>query len=44
MNWFSKQKEVTDIENKITVIKRERVDRGINQEVGTNMYTLLYIK
>ena len=33
-----------DIENKLTVIKKERGERGINWELGINMYTLLYIK
>ena len=33
-----------DIENKLTVIKKEKGERGINWELGINMYTLLYIK
>ena len=33
-----------DIENKLTVIKMEKGKRGINWELGINMYTLLYIK
>ena len=34
----------SDIENKLTVIKKEKGERGINWELGINMYTLLYIK
>ena len=40
MNLLTKQKQTTGIENKLMVIKGE----GINQEVGINRYTLLYIK
>ena len=43
MNLFTKQNGLTDIENKRTVTKGER-EGGINQEFGSNMYTLLHIK
>ena len=37
-------KSETDIENKLMVTKGEKWWRGINQEFGINIYTLLYIK
>ena len=43
MNLFTKQNRLTDMENKLMVIKEER-GRGINWEFGVNRYTLLYIK
>ena len=42
MNLFTKQR-LTDIENKLMIIKGERGE-GINLKFGINMYTLLYIK
>ena len=34
----------TDTENKLMATKRECGDREINQELGMNTYTLLYIQ
>ena len=44
MNLFTKENRLTDIENKLTVTKRERVVGEINKEFGNKMYALLYIK
>ena len=44
VNLFTKQKQTTDIENKLMVTQRERGGGGINQEYGINRYTPLYIK
>ena len=35
---------LTDIENKLMVTKGETLGEGINQELGMNIYTLLYIR
>ena len=35
---------LTDIENKLMVIKEEREETGINLEYGTNRYKLPYVK
>ena len=39
------RKGLTDIENKVTVTKAEKVMKGgINYEFGVSIYTLLHIK
>ena len=43
MNLFTKQKQTYDIENKL-VTKGEMRRVGINQELGINIHTLLYIR
>ena len=40
MNLFTKQNSLTDVENKTKGEKR----RGINCEIGMNIYIVLYIK
>ena len=37
-------KTETDLENKVMVTKGEKGREGINWEIGTDIYTLLYIK
>ena len=44
MNLFTKEKDLTDIENKLIVTIGETLGGGINQELGINVYTLLYIR
>ena len=44
MNLFTKENWLTDTENKLTVTRGERVERGINVEIGIDIYTLLSIK
>ena len=42
--YVQNRNRLMDIGNKLTVIKKEKGERGINWELGINMYTLLYIK
>ena len=41
--FIKNRNRLTDTENKLMVTKRER-KRGINQEFGVEIYTLLYTK
>ena len=43
MNWFARQKQ-TDVEKKSMDTKGGKRGRGINWEIGIDVYTLLYIK
>ena len=40
---FKKHRVVTDIENKL-MVTRGKEGRGINWEIGVDIYTVLYIK
>ena len=44
MNFFTNRNRLTDIENKLMVIKGERLGGGINWEFGIDIYSVLYIK
>ena len=41
--YLQNRNRVTEVENKLMVIKEER-GGGINWEIGRDIYTLLYIK
>ena len=40
----SLRNRVTDVDNKVMVTRGEKVGGGINWEIGTDIYRLLYIK
>ena len=40
--YLQNENRVTNVENKLTVTKGE-IERGINREIGTDIYTQLYI-
>ena len=40
--YLQNENRVTNVENKLTVTKGE-IERGINWEIGTDIYTQLYI-
>ena len=42
MNLLTKQKHIQILKTNLWVIKGEMLEGGINQELGMNMYTLLY--
>ena len=44
MNYLQNRNRLTDIKNKLTVTKGEMWRGGINQELGMNIHTLLYIR
>ena len=44
MNLFTKQKQTYSLRKQTYGYQRGKVEGGINQEVGINIYTLLYIK
>ena len=43
IKYLQNRKRLIDVENKLMVTKGER-ERGINWEIGTDIYTLLYMK
>ena len=42
--YLQNRNRVTDVENILIVTKGERERGGINWEIGTDIYTVLYIK
>ena len=44
MNLFVKHNRLTELENEVMVISRERREEGTFREFGMHMYTLLYLK
>ena len=44
MNLFTNRNRLTDIENKLMVTKGEMWRGGVNQELGINIHTPLYIR
>ena len=44
MNLFVKHNRLTESENEVMVISRERREEGTVREFGMYMYTLLYLK
>ena len=44
MNLFTKQKQTHRVQKQIYGYQRGKVGGGIHQEIGINVYTLLYIK
>ena len=44
MNLFTNRNRLTDMENKLKIVKGEMGMGGKNWEFGINRYTLIYIK
>ena len=44
MNLFVKHNRLTELENEVMVISRERWEEGTVREFGMHMYTLPYLK
>ena len=42
--YLQNRNRLTDIKNKLMVMKGETLGGGINQELGMNIHTLLYIR